>query len=89
MLVTPELTRLPLTYLPFRPCPVSQSSFAPDFPAEYRSAGVQYVRHPAHGVQFFAEVPPENVVGQPTRHMAADLQVVLSCWQWWGWGTCR
>ena len=55
--------------------PHAQSAFSPDFPAEYRSAGVPYDRHPAHGVQFYSKASNDVIVGQPQRHMAADLQV--------------
>lgn len=51
------------------------AKFSPDFPAQYRSAGQVFDRHPAKGVQFYAEASPADVVGQPVRHMAADLQV--------------
>ena len=50
-------------------------SFSPDFPLEYRSAGTAYERHPAHGVQYYSAVAPSEIVGQPQRHLAADLQV--------------
>ncbi|GAX80308.1 hypothetical protein CEUSTIGMA_g7746.t1 [Chlamydomonas eustigma] len=53
----------------------TKALFSPDFPPEYRSAGVTFERHPAHGVQFYATAPSTDVVGQPSRHMAADLQV--------------
>lgn len=34
-----------------------------------------YERPPSHGLQYYSEVPGEDVVGQPYRHMAADEQV--------------
>lgn len=46
-----------------------------DFPTEERSAAKLYDRPHAHGVQFSAQPLPGEVVGQPFRHMAADLQV--------------
>uniref|UniRef100_A0A7R9YWD4 xanthine dehydrogenase n=1 Tax=Chlamydomonas euryale TaxID=1486919 RepID=A0A7R9YWD4_9CHLO len=51
-------------------------AFAADLPAAERDAGVGYERPPARGVQFFAKpTDPDAIVGQPERHLAADLQV--------------
>jgi hypothetical protein len=44
-------------------------------PEELRSAAAEYHRPGARGVQFHAAAAPGSVVGQPHRHMAADLQV--------------
>ncbi|KAG1664510.1 hypothetical protein FOA52_007774 [Chlamydomonas sp. UWO 241] len=49
--------------------------FEPEFPASHRSAGQLYHRPPARGVQFFADAPVDDIVGQPQQHLAADLQV--------------
>ena len=51
--------------------------FQPLFPATYKSAAVPFHRPPVQGLQYWSKVPGEAVVGQPTRHMAADLQVCL------------
>lgn len=40
-----------------------------------RSAAATFHRPPAQGVQFHAPPVAGDVVGQPERHMAADLQV--------------
>ncbi|GFH18706.1 uncharacterized protein HaLaN_15554, partial [Haematococcus lacustris] len=53
----------------------SQTSFKPDLPDGLRSAAKVYDRPHAHGVQFHADALPNDVVGQPYQHMAADLQV--------------
>ena len=50
--------------------------FKPMFPGTYKSAAVPFHRPPAQGLQYYSKVPGEAVVGQPTRHMAADLQVM-------------
>lgn len=47
------------------------------FPDTYKSAAVPFHRPPVQGLQYWSKVPGEAVVGQPTRHMAADLQVCL------------
>ena len=49
--------------------------FQPMFPDTYKSAAVPFHRPPVQGLQYWSKVPGEAVVGQPTRHMAADLQV--------------
>ena len=49
--------------------------FQPLFPDTYKSAAVPFQRPPVQGLQYWSKVPGEAVVGQPTRHMAADLQV--------------
>ena len=51
--------------------------FQPLFPDTYKSAAVPFHRPPVQGLQYWSKVPGEAVVGQPTRHMAADLQVCL------------
>ena len=51
--------------------------FQPLFPDSYKSAAVPFHRPPVQGLQYWSKVPGEAVVGQPTRHMAADLQVCL------------
>lgn len=50
--------------------------FKPMFPDSYKSAAVPFHRPPVQGLQYYSKVPGEAVVGQPTRHMAADLQVI-------------
>ena len=48
-------------------------------PAEYESALRSKFERPASkGMQYFTKVADGQVVGQPERHMAADLQA--SCW---------
>ena len=42
---------------------------------EDKSAAVHFERPASHGVQYFDKAGDQNVVGQPFRHMAADLQV--------------
>ena len=49
--------------------------FQPLFPDTFKSAAVPFHRPPVQGLQYWSKVPGEAVVGQPTRHMAADLQV--------------
>jgi len=49
--------------------------YKPIFPDTYKSAAVPFHRPPVQGLQYYSKVPGEAVVGQPTRHMAADLQV--------------
>ncbi len=44
---------------------------------EDKSAAVHFERPASHGVQYFDKAGDQNVVGQPFRHMAADLQVCL------------
>lgn len=51
--------------------------FQPLFPDTYNSAAMPFHRPPVQGLQYWSKVPGEAVVGQPTRHMAADLQVCL------------
>lgn len=44
------------------------------------SAVHEFERPPARGVQFYAEADPSEIVGQPVKHRAADLQVLsLMC----------
>lgn len=45
------------------------------FPPTFKSAAVPFERPPVQGLQYYSKVPGEAIVGQPTRHMAADLQV--------------
>lgn len=49
--------------------------FQPLFPDNYKSAALPFHRPPVQGLQYWSKVPGEAIVGQPTRHMAADLQV--------------
>lgn len=51
--------------------------FQPMFPDTYKSAAVPFERPPVQGLQYWSKVPGEAVIGQPTRHMAADLQVPI------------
>jgi len=44
-------------------------------PAGHESAAVHFERPASQGVQYFDKVGEQNIVGQPVRHMAADLQV--------------
>jgi xanthine dehydrogenase/oxidase len=44
-------------------------------PAGHESAAVRFERPPSQGMQYFTKVDEQDVVGQPSRHMAADLQV--------------
>ncbi|GLC34818.1 hypothetical protein PLESTB_001167600 [Pleodorina starrii] len=59
----------------------TEASYKANLPADYHSAAKQYDRHPARGVQFYAQPEPPatpdtvSVVGQPHHHMAAELQV--------------
>ena len=48
------------------------------FPDSYKSAAVPFHRPPVQGLQYFSKAPGEDVVGQPMRHMAADLQVTMA-----------
>lgn len=48
--------------------------FQPLFPDTYKSAALPFHRPPVQGLQYWSKVPGEAVVGQPTRHMAADVQ---------------
>jgi hypothetical protein len=52
---------------------------APDFasplPAGYDSAATRFERAPASGLQYYRKAGEEEIVGQPYRHMSADLQV--------------
>ena len=52
------------------------------FPDSYKSAAVPFHRPPVQGLQYYSKAPGEDVVGQPMRHMAADLQVSSEwlCW---------
>ncbi|KAL6770287.1 XDH1 [Auxenochlorella protothecoides x Auxenochlorella symbiontica] len=50
-------------------------AYASAFPPSYASAITPYSRPPSCGLQYHSAVPEEDVVGQPYRHMAADLQV--------------
>ncbi len=43
-------------------------------PAGHESAAVHFERPASQGVQYFNKVGEQDVVGQPVRHMAADLQ---------------
>ena len=52
-----------------------EGSFADPFPPTYASAVRHYERPPSHGLQYFSARPSEDIVGQPYRHMAADMQV--------------
>ncbi|PNW76169.1 hypothetical protein CHLRE_12g545101v5 [Chlamydomonas reinhardtii] len=58
----------------------TQAAYKADVPQDQRSAAKPYERHPARGVQFWADpqaprTPEEvSVVGQPHHHMAAELQ---------------
>lgn len=56
---------------------VDLPAWQPLFPPSYRSAAVPFHRPPVQGLQYYSKVPGEAVVGQPTRHMAADLQARL------------
>ncbi|BDA44652.1 Xanthine dehydrogenase [Coccomyxa sp. Obi] len=44
-------------------------------PAGHESAAVRFERPPSRGIQYFSKAGDADVVGQPERHMAADLQV--------------
>lgn len=54
---------------------VEGAAQVPEWPASWGSAAQEYSRPASHGLQYFDAVHPESVVGQPYRHMAADLQV--------------
>lgn len=43
-------------------------------PSGHESAAVHFERPASQGVQYFDKVGEQNIVGQPVRHMAADLQ---------------
>lgn len=49
-----------------------------NLPAEYESAVRKFVRPAPKGIQYFTRVEDGQVVGAPDRHMAADLQVIIS-----------
>ena len=49
-------------------------------PAGHESAAVHFERPASQGVQYFNKVGEQNVVGQPVRHMAADLQARPHLW---------
>lgn len=44
-------------------------------PTGHESAAARFERPPARGIQYFSKAGDAEVVGQPERHMAADLQV--------------
>ena len=46
------------------------------FPDSFKSAAVPFHRPPVQGLQYYSKAPGEGAVGQPMRHMAADLQVL-------------
>ena len=50
---------------------------AGSFPDSMRSAVAKFHREPASGIQYFSKAQDGAVVGQPERHMAADLQVCV------------
>lgn len=43
-------------------------------PAGHDSAAVHFERPASSGVQYYGKAGEQDVVGQPVRHMAADLQ---------------
>ena len=49
--------------------------FTSSFSGRDASAAQPFERPAAQGLQYFAKTPGEAAVGQPHRHMAADLQV--------------
>lgn len=54
----------------------SHTHSRPRNPAHHLLAAITpYSRPPSCGLQYHSAVPEEDVVGQPYRHMAADLQV--------------
>ena len=53
--------------------------YQPIFPDTYKSAALPFHRPPVQGLQYYSKVPGEAIVGQPSRHMAADLQVQPPC----------
>ena len=55
---------------------------------EDKSAAVHFERPASRGVQYFDKAGDQNVVGQPFRHMAADLQVWLGLLPWLCESTC-
>lgn len=52
-----------------------QPKFETPFPPETHSASSTFQRPPAHGTQYYFEGVPDDIVGEPRRHLAADLQV--------------
>ncbi len=44
-------------------------------PPAHESAAARFERPPARGIQYFSKAGDADVVGQPERHLAADLQV--------------
>lgn len=46
-------------------------------PPGHESAAARFERPPSRGIQYFSKAGDADVVGQPHRHMAADLQVRL------------
>lgn len=44
-------------------------------PDGHESAAARFERPASHGMQYFSKAGDGDVVGQPARHMAADLQV--------------
>lgn len=53
----------------------AEQPFSYPYPERFRSVTQPYTRPLPHGLQYFSAVPDEEVVGQPHRHMAADIQV--------------
>jgi len=52
-----------------------QAGFEQPFPEVYKSASETFHRPPAKGAQYYFEGVPDEIVGEPRRHLAADLQV--------------
>lgn len=47
-------------------------------PAGHESSAARFERPPSRGIQYFSKAGDADIVGQPERHMAADLQVPTS-----------
>ena len=44
-------------------------------PPRHASAAIRFERHAAEGLQYYSKAANAAIVGQPQRHVAADLQV--------------
>lgn len=52
--------------------------FSSPLPQGYEGAAARYHRPPASGLQYYSKTADGDVIGQPYRHMSADVQVRLS-----------
>lgn len=54
--------------------------FVSPLPQEYEGAASRYHRPPASGLQYYSKTDDGSVIGQPYRHMSADVQVQYALW---------